>query len=302
MRAILCCGPSSAGQEQATSSWRNLIAALVWVCLGSVCRGDEAIGTTNGTYVLADVNSLATPAARQAADRAAQLALAGVTEDSASYEKELKDVEEKITAHNQAVDQLKKDLSDYQTALNAYNAKLEPHNAQVAKYNAEVADQRAQVAQSNSLPARQRSQTNVNRLNQWKARLDKKKAEFNREKSELDAEKSVLDPKALALNNRSRTIDEEAQQLNGENAALKGKLGEAYRQMKLCYDYSVQIEQMLGKDGIVASADNQQTLSSAATTLERLKALSSGEPATNAEKAAFNSGNGQTSATGTPQE
>jgi chromosome segregation ATPase len=301
MKAISRGRPTDAGQES-TSASKILTVALALVCMVSICRGDEAIGTTNGTYVLADVNSLATPSARQGADRTAQLALAGLTEDSAGYEKELKDVEEKIAAHNQSVEQLNKELSEYQTALNAYNAKLEPHNSQVAKYNSEVADQRAQVAQSNSLPPKQRSQVTVNRLNQWKTRLDKRKTELNREKSDLDAQKASMDPKALTLNSRSQTINDEAQQLNAEKAAIKVKLGDAYRQLKLCYDYSVQLEEMLRKDGVLASADNRQMLNSASATLERLKTVSSEGSITNAEKTSFNSGSGESSASGTPQE
>lgn len=315
-RAVSCFGPAAAGRKRTVSrcSWRATSLrrtsnvskitslAIALVCFGLTCRGDEPIGTTNGTYVLADISSLADPTARQGAVRTAQLALVGVTEDAAGDERELRDVEEKIAVHNRAIEQLNQDLNDYKTALNAYNAKLEPHNAQVVKYSSEVTDQRAQVAQSNSLPARQRSQANVNRLNQWKARLDKRKAELNKEKSGLDGQKSILDPKAVALNNRSQTTNDEAQQLNAEKAAIKAKLGEAYRQLKLCYDYSVQIKEMLRKDGMATSADDQQTLSSTSAVLERLKALSDEGPITNAEKTSFNSLSGQTSATGTPQE
>jgi chromosome segregation ATPase len=278
------------------------IAMVGLVCAGINCRGDDAIGTTNGTYVLADINSLVTPTARQSADRTAHLALAGVTEDASSYEKELKEVQEKIDAHNQALDQLNKELNDYRTALDAYNAKLTPHNGAVAKYNSDVAEQRAEVAQSNSLPARQRNQATVNRLNQWKARLDKKKVELNREKSDLDARKKVLDPKTLDLNNRSRAIDNEAQELNAEKAAIKAKLGEAYRQLKVCYEYSTQLEGLLRKDNVNASSDDQQVLQSAAATLERLKAVSDESSVTSAEKASLNSGGGQAPTTATPQE
>jgi chromosome segregation ATPase len=298
---------STVMKDVSSGSWATLVVGIViavtgLACSGLTCRGEESVGTTNGTYVLADISSLATPTARQSADRTAQLALTGVTEDAASYEKELKDVQEKITAHNQALDQLNKELNDYQTALNAYNAKLTPHNAQIAKYNSEVAEQRAEVAQSNSLPPRQRNQATVNRLNQWKTRLDKKKAELNREKSDLDAQKAVLDPKTLDLNSRSRTIDGEAQELNAEKAAIKAKLGEAYRQLKVCYEYSTQLDDLLRKDNVPASPDGQQILRSAAGTLERLKAVSDESSVTSAEKASLNSGGGQAPATGTPQE
>jgi chromosome segregation ATPase len=271
-------------------------------CVGLTCRGDEAVGTTNGTYVLADISSLVTPTARQSADRTAQLALVGVTEDATGYEKELKDVQDKITAHNQALDQLNKELNDYQTALNAYNAKLAPHNTQVAKYNSEVAEQRAEVAQSNNLAPRQRNQATVNRLNQWKARLDKKKAELNREKRDLDAQKAVLDPKMLDLNSRSRTIDNEAQELNAEKTAIKAKLAEAYRPLKVCYEHSTQLETLLRTDDISASSDDTQMLRSAAATLERLKAVSDENSVTSAEKASLNLGGGQAPATGPAQE
>jgi chromosome segregation ATPase len=293
-------GVLSGGWMTSTREFAIAVASLA--CVGLTCQGDDAVGTTNGTYVLADINSLVTPTARQSADRTAQLALAGVTEDSGSYEKELKEVQEKIDAHNQALDQLNKELKDYQTALDAYNAKLTPHNAQVAKYNSEVAEQRAEVAQSNNLPARQRNQATVNRLNQWKARLDKTKAELNREKSDLDAQKRVLDPKTVDLNSRSRTIDNEAQELNAEKAAIKAKLAEAYRQLKVCYEYSTQLEALLRKDNLGASSDDQQMLQNVAATLERLKAASDESSVTSAEKASLNSGGGQAPATGTPQE
>jgi chromosome segregation ATPase len=290
-----------------TGSWATpilevVIAVAGLACAGQTCRGDEAVGTTNGTYVLADIGSLVTTTARQSADRTAQLALVGITEDAASYEKELKDVQEKIATHNQALDQLNKELNDYQTALSAYNAKLLPHNAQVAKYNSEVAEQRAEVAQSNNLPPRQRNQATVNRLNQWKARLDKKKGELNHEKNDLDAQKATLDPKTLDLNSRSRTIDNEAQELNAEKAAIKVKLAEAYRQLKVCYEYSTQLEELLRKDNMPAPSDDQQMLRSAAATLERLKTVSDESSVTSAEKASPNSGGGQAPATGTPQE
>jgi predicted nucleic acid-binding Zn-ribbon protein len=278
------------------------IAVVGLACAGLTCQGDDAVGTTNGTYVLADINSLATPAARQSADRTALLALTGVTEDAASYEKELEEAQAKIDAHNQALDQLNKELNDYRTVLNAYNAKLTPHNAQVAKYNSEVAEQRAEVAQSNNLPAAKRNQATVNRLNQWKARLDKKKVELNREKSDLDAQKAALDPKTLELNDRSRTIDNEAQELNAEKAAIKAKLGEAYRQLKVCYEYSSQLEGLLRKDNVTASSDDQQMLQSAAATLERLKTASDEGSVTSAEKATLNTGGGQAPTTATPQE
>jgi chromosome segregation ATPase len=279
-----------------------VIAMTGLACSALACRGDDSIGTTNGTYVLADINSLVTPAARQSADRAAQLALAGVTEDASSYEKELKEVQAKIDTHNQALDQLNKELNDYRTALDAYNAKLTPHNAAVAKYNSDVAEQRAEVAQSNSLPARQRNQATVNRLNQWKARLDKRKVELNREKSDLDAQKTVLDPKTVDLNNRSGAIDNEAQGLNAEKASIKAKLGEAYRQLKVCYEYSTRLEGLLCKDSVNASSDDQQMLQSAAATLDRLKAVSDESSVTSAEKASLNSGGGQAPTTATPQE
>jgi chromosome segregation ATPase len=279
-----------------------VIAVAGLACTGLTCQGDDAVGTTNGTYVLADINSLVTSAARQSAGRTALLALTGVTEDAASYEKELTEVQAKIDTHNQALDQLNKELDDYRTVLNAYNAKLTPHNAQVAKYNSEVAEQRAEVAQSNNLPARQRNQATVNRLNQWRARLDKKKVDLNREKSDLDLQKAVLDPKTLDLNNRSRTMDNEAQELNAEKAWIKAKLGGAYRQLKVCYEYSTQLEGLLRKDNAGASSDDQQMLQSAAATLERLKAVNDKSSVTSAEKASLNSGDGQAPTTATPQE
>ena len=73
----------------ATSILEVAIALAGLACVGLTCRGDEAVGTTNGNYILADISSLVTPTARQSADRTAQLALVGVTEDTASYEKEL---------------------------------------------------------------------------------------------------------------------------------------------------------------------------------------------------------------------
>ncbi len=281
---------------------RILIVALGLMCIGSICRGDEAIGTTNGTYVLTDVKSLIDAAARQSADRTAQLALAGVTADAADDEKELKEIQEKITTHNKAIDQLNQDLSDYKIALNAYNAKLTPHNNQVAQYDSEVADQRAQVAKSNSLPAQQRSQTTVNHLNSWKARLDKKKAELNREKSDLDAQKTILDPKSQSINSRSQTLDVEAKELNAELDSVKAKLGDAYRQLQLCYNYSVQIKEILRKDGVATSADDQATLNSTPATLERLKTVSNVGVNSNAEKASVNSGDVQSPISGTPNE
>ena len=281
---------------------KTLSATLAFACAGSICRGDEPIGTTNGTYTLTEVNSLASAGARQSADRTAQLALAGVTEDAANDEKELAEAEEKITAHNKSVEELNKDLEDYKTALNAYNAKLTPHNADVSQYSSDVADQRAQVAQSNSLPARQRSQTTVNRLNQWKARLDKKQVALNREKQALDAQKAVMDQKQAALNARSQTINEEAQQLNSQKAVTKAKLEEAYRQLKVCYDYSVKIKEALRKDGVETTADDQQTLNSTLATLERLKKVSAESSEDVSEKASFNSGVKGLFGAGTPKE
>jgi chromosome segregation ATPase len=281
---------------------RILIVALGLVCISSVGRGDEAIGTTNGTYVLTDVKSLVDATARQTADRTAQLAVAGVAADAADDEKELKEIQEKITTHNKVIDQLNQELSDYKTALTAYNAKLTPHNNQVAQYNSEVADQRAQVAKSNSLPAQQRSATAVNRLNNWKARLDKRQAELNREKSELDAQKAILDPKSQSINSRSQTLDTEAKELNAELDSIKAKLGDAYRQLQLCYNYSVQMKEILRKDGVATSAEDQATLEGTSATLERLKIVSNVGVNNNAEKASVNSGDVQSPNSGTPNE
>jgi chromosome segregation ATPase len=273
--------------------------ALVLVCAGSICRGDESIGTTNGTYVLTDLQSLTNPSARQSADRTAQLALAGTAVDVASDEKDLKDIQEKITAHNAAIEQLNKDINDYKTALNAYNAKLVPHNNQVAVYSSEVAEQRAEVARSNNLPSQQRSQATVNRLNNWKARLDKRKAALNKEKKELDAQKGILDPKSQSINSRAQSLDEEAKQLNGELDSIKTKLAESYRQLQLSYNYSVQIKELRSKDGIAMSAEDKEALTSASDTLERLRIVSNAGSDSSAEKTSLDSTDVQ-SATGGP--
>jgi chromosome segregation ATPase len=281
---------------------RVLILALGLGCVCSICRADEAIGTTDGTYILSDLNSLVDATARQSADRTAQLALAGVAADAASEENELKSTQEKIAVHNKAADQFNQDLNAYNSALNAYNAKLTPHNAQVAQYDSEVTNQRAQVAQSNNLPTKQRSQANVNRLNQWKTKLDKKKAELNQEKADLDSQKAVLDQKAQAINSRSQTLNDESTQLNTEAAAIKIKLEEAYRQLTVCYNYSVQIKEVLRKDGVVISADDQETLNSTPATLARLKELTKEVANNNAEKASLNSVQGQSQTSGAVSE
>jgi chromosome segregation ATPase len=296
-------GPRSATNQKWTALVsKTLSVTLVLLWAGSICRGDEPIGTTNGTYTLSDVNSLASAAARQSANRTAQLALADVSEDAANDEKELAEAEEKIAAHNKSVEQLNKDLDDYKTALNAYNAKLTPHNTEVVRYSSEVADQRAQVAKSNSLPPRQRSQVTVNRLNQWKARLDKKQTALNKEKEDLDAQKAVMDQKQAALNTRSQTVNDEAQQLNSQKAAMKVKLEEAYRRLKVCYDYSVQLKEALRNDGVETTADDQQSLNNTLVTLDRLKKVGAEASENVSEKASFNSGVKGLFGAGTPKE
>jgi chromosome segregation ATPase len=266
-----------------------LCSALTLIWAGSIGQGDESVGTTNGTYVLTDLQSLTSTSARQSADRIAQLALAGTAADVASDEKELNEIQEKINTHNAAIEQLNKDITDYKTALNAYNAKLVPHNNQVAAYSSEVADQQAQVAQSNNLPPQQRSQATVNRLNNWKARLDKRKAALNREKKELDAQKAILDPKSQSINSRAQTLDDEAKQLNPELDSIKTKLGEAYRQLQLSYNYSVQIKELLSKDGIATTAEDKEALASASDALQRLRFVSNAASNSSAEKTSLDS-------------
>jgi chromosome segregation ATPase len=271
-----------------------VVGALAGANAFAVAADETTIRTSTGTFKLSpsDPSRLVDETALRSARRTTELAMAAVAADVDQLKAKQDALDKEFKAFNKQLDAVKADLNSQKKALDveldAFEARMDAFIGEMKGYNAEVDDQRAQVDASNSLRADQRNAATVNRLNAWGDRLDAKKASLESKRNALDREGEAYDRKAEKYDkyreNKIAEMTAAHDKLIKRQEDLTPKLGEAYRQLQICYRYAKEIDKLLSdKYGVNVSTSTGVM----ADVGERLKELSNAGFDGNADKPAL---------------
>jgi len=177
------------------------------------------IRTPNGIRTLSPIEGLTTENGLRQGGRIAEIVLGELTAEVATLVRSGEALDGEIAAFNQ-------NAKNTQAALVSKKADLD---GRIAIHEAEAARQHAAAARGCPDTAC------VARINAWRDRVDASKSWLEARWSEFKLENDNAVAKSEAG----------AKALNARDVALKAKMGLAYRQLKLCYDYSLKIREML---------------------------------------------------------
>ena len=241
--------------------------------------GDITIRTSRGIVVLTNPSKLEGEFALKSAQGAAEEALSASTAQAAALAKEetklVEDAAQLKEKRDAAQKELDKRSDRYKQDLDRYKTELAEYKQSLNTYKSDVATQRAQVQTSDALPPSQRSPSTVSRLNAWKGQLDRQEDTLDARQQTLRSEKSRLDTQRQSIADFQRqseaTLADLADKLKTRAGQLTLKQDEAYRQLKQCHEYALEIRRILSaKYKVDASTASSANWRAAEETLKEL--------------------------------
>jgi chromosome segregation ATPase len=244
----------------------------------NVTPSGGTITTSKSTLTLPPIEGLTSENSLRQALSIADIGLTESTADLAASERdetalkrEIADYEQKQKDEQAQLDNL---TARFEAGKKQYDERLAAYQARLSTHNSDAANQRAGVQASNSLPPERRDAGTVNQLNEWASRIAARKALLDQERDLVNAEREVVESKRLeAVNFRegaTSRLTAILDPLKAKIATHNAKMGLAYRQLKQCADYAVEIRKMLkvkfNKEEVFSPALNGA--------MEQLKALS----------------------------
>jgi hypothetical protein len=211
--------------------------------------GDLTITTSSGTFQLTALSPGMNESALLGVEPVAELAIPAAQKDVTEAKEQLDQVDEDITSNFKTMEEEKKTLATarlaFQPTIDAYTKDLDALHADDAQFSKDKAPVQAQIDAYLAIPEQDRTVAEYNRLAALKAPLD---ARWNA----ILARKAALDERYTAM---SKVMDEQEQpvvklqkidlELLAQRKMRTAALGEAYRQLQACYQYSMQIKTRL---------------------------------------------------------
>jgi hypothetical protein len=248
-------------------SWGFLIVLFTAT---SLCAQD--ITTSQGLRRLPPLKGLTSENSLRQANAIAEIVLGELALDAAALDKKEAALLKEVAAYEQKKDEEQAVLDDpkgpFKVGEKKYLERLTPFLKRLKVHDIDAAKQRAEALASNNLPPAQRNAETVSRLNEWVGRIDDRKVALDEESGSLKEELTVLERFAEDANARLTAIREP---LEAKIARHKFEQGLAYRQLKQCATYKLEIEKIAKARNYNWKADIYSPALDSA--IERLKKL-----------------------------
>jgi hypothetical protein len=223
----------------------------------------QDLTTSQGIRKLPPLEGLTSENGLRQANAIAEIALGDLALDAAALDKKETALLKEVAAYKQKKEDEQALLDDpkgpFKVGEKKYLERLAPYVKRKAVHDADAANQRAEALASNSLPPAQRNAETVSRLTEWATKVGARKAL-------LDEERGSFEEGAEARLKAIRDV------LEAKIAKHKFEQGLAYRQLKQCAAYKLEIEKIVKARNYNWKADIYSPALD--TALERLKALS----------------------------
>lgn len=254
-------------------------------------RGDDTIVTSTGTYKLLDPSKLVDATVVRSAVRTIELAAVAAAADVKQAEKAIQEIRAKTVQNNDAAAKLMEDAKRYTVAAKDLKDRQDAHYQRGETLTQKLNDHNERVRASNSLPPEKRNPATIAALKAEGTELATEQGQYKKTESNCNNEATELNKQKANLVSQGDTIDKQATQLDADMASMKLKLGKAYRQLQICFDYSKKMKELMPKYDVEASSEYKNAITDVSGTLERLKELSgqgfdeksSGKPPLNPE-------------------
>jgi chromosome segregation ATPase len=236
-------------------------------------KNGEKIDTSKGTFILrpAQVSDFTSEGNARSGLSVAEEAITALAGDITTLRAEKTKSEEEIKAYTAEMDQYNARKDAYETGLAKFREDKPVYLSDVEKHNGIARTHASEVQASNNLKPEQRDAGTVSRLNTEKGSLDSAKARLDQRKDRLNKQRDLLVSQEEELKESRERLNTRATDLNKKKDAVELKLGTAYRQLKTCHTYAVQIRELLRtKYKVSGTVGNPKLLSSADETLKEL--------------------------------
>lgn len=231
----------------------GLLVTSIVSAQDTVSTSSSTVTTSKSTLSLPSLEGLTSENSLRQGLRIAEIGMSELTADAAALDKEEASLIKDVAAYEQTKkkEQEQRDalVARFEEANKKYLAKSAPYLTKVKEHDADAAQQRAEAAASNGLPPAKRNAGTVSRLNDWAVRVGTRKASLDQEKSLLDQELEIVESKRTAAltyeEGAMARLNATLEPLKAKIAAHKAKQGLAYRQLKQCTDYAMEIRNRL---------------------------------------------------------
>ncbi|PYI94038.1 MAG: hypothetical protein DME97_03985 [Verrucomicrobia bacterium] len=217
----------------------------------SVASGAEI--KSKSTLTLAPLETLTTENALRQGLRIAEIGMSESIAQAADLEKKEKPLKDEIEAFEKKQAEEKAIVSSLDTrfalAQKQYLERLRAYDERRRVHDADAARERTAAAASNSLAPEKRNPATVAQINAWADRVSASKGQLDQEVSLVNQEREVVESKRQAVLSYQEGA---TQRLEAIHASLEAKVKAhefkkelAYRQLKQCADYAVEIRKIL---------------------------------------------------------
>ena len=240
--------------------------------LGSL-RADEDLTTSSGTFRLPEATSLHGSTAVRSALRTVELASAAVADDARKALTQVNEAAAAIETHNGQVKDYLARVGQHNDATTAQDAQVQGHLSEIASYEQACSTHNARADASNALAPEDRDAGTVASINAeqgqlrtLKQALEARTAELNQAAASLNDEKAQLDAEA-------KDLDAQSAELNRQRQERHATLGEAYRQLQVCFQFSQQARDLAERMHLGESDGFSAAVIDLTGTIEKVKAL-----------------------------
>jgi predicted nucleic acid-binding Zn-ribbon protein len=257
-----------------TSFCLVFFVVLWFACAAPICRGDDTIVTSKGTYKLLDPSTLVDATAVRSAVRTAELAVIAAAADVKQAEDGVKGTQTKIAGNNDAAAKLTEKADQYTAAVKDLKDRQDKNSQQGDALANKINDLNERIRANNSIEPDKRDPATIAALKTEESELATEKSQFEKTENDYNNEALELNKRKADLVSQAEVLDNTATQLDTDLAAGKLKLGKAYQQLQVCYSYSQKLKELMAKYDVEASPAYANAITDVSGTLERLKELS----------------------------
>jgi len=251
----------------------GLIFLMIFLGMLSLCSADQIITVAGKTFTLVDTNKLVTKSAVKKAKANSDAAIAAAAAAATNAENNVIAIEAKHEPYDKLVDAFQKNNLIFYNMEKSYADKIRLHNDNVNLYTQQLKDHNDRVAASNALKPENRNDATIKDLNAEYDKLGNWKTNLASEMAEFDKINDDLSSRTADLKLQRKLIKEESNRLSADIKSRQVEMGEAYRQLQICYKYALQINTLLKKYKLPLSPQNDAQMSDYAKSLEQIQGL-----------------------------
>lgn len=228
----------------------SVIVFVVTTGASTQSKPDEiTIKTSSGPFQLPALSSLINDTAVLSAEGIAEVALPAAQKDVITAKKGLDKIDEDIASNFTAMEKEKNILAtarlSLQPTIDAYTKDLDVLHADDVQFGKDKVPVQAEIDAYNAIPEKERTEAQYKRLAALKAPFDARWEVILARKAALDARYDAMSKALSEQEQPLAKLQEIDRDLLAQRKEKTAELGDTYRQMQVCYDYSTQIKARL---------------------------------------------------------